>query len=176
MEWYKEQRIKIERQVLHTLMRLESKTKSVILYNLDRGIDNRILTLSPSRASNITNVKFTVQAHKYSGLSERIHKEHSERNMIEKEVSNYIPLKGKFTYRIFNEDLCNYERCRIYCNKNGIPMITKRDFQKIKYLIKKWRLVSAKEHYNPTKGEKRFLKKLYNRSKIRRKYSTNRGQ
>ena len=155
-----EQRKKIERQVTQYVLKCNAS-----VYNLQRGYNDRILSLSPGAANYNTSVGYFGNS-VYAGLSQSINENNGERSTIEKKIESILPIRGGYAFKVFNDwDDMDYDDIRIYCNHYNIPMITKEKFSQVKKLVKKWRLASPKEHYQMTKQEKRKLKKLHNRSK-----------
>ena len=160
MNKYLEQRLKIEKQIINRLVRRQDKVE---IYNLPRGINNKILTLSPYTLYNNTNQN-CYDRYAYSGLSREIHKMKDERAKIEEQINKIIKLNSTFTHLVLTEELNTYENVFKYCTYHKLPMISKEKFNTLKKLINKWRLASSETHYSLTKDEKRVLKKIYKRT------------
>ena len=88
MNKYLEQRLKIEKQIINRLVRRQDKVE---IYNLPRGINNKILTFSPYTLYNNTNQN-CYDRYAYSGLSREIHKMKDERAKIEEQINKIIKL------------------------------------------------------------------------------------
>lgn len=152
-----EQRIKLERQATQYALRKNAK-----VYNIQRGFNNRICSMSPGILYYNTNLEMYAGA--YSGLSQTIHESNTKRAMIEKRINKIIPILGDYTFKVF-ERFGTYRSLKEYCDKYGIGYIKKEKYLELKNLIKKWKILSADVHYKMTKQEKRKLKKLHKRTK-----------
>ena len=151
-----EQRIKLERQATQYALRKNAK-----IYNIQRGYNNRICSMSPGALYYNTDLEMYGGA--YSGLSQSLHDSNTERAMIEKKIKNIIPICGDYAFKVF-ERWSTYSSLKEYCDEYNIGYIKKEKYLELKNLVKKWRIASSKEHYKLSKQEKRKLKKLRNRT------------
>ena len=157
MSKYLEMRKKIES---HNTTKLVS-TKDSKIYSLERGYNGRILSFSPYSLDKNTNLR-SVDGYKYSGLSHAIHNEKDNpRNLVEKEILKLIPNDYSSFFHLFIKEISSYSKYVNYCNNYNIPLMKKEKYYHLLKLIKKWRILSQKEHYSPTKQQKRKLKKIY---------------
>ena len=133
------------------------------IYKVGRGHNGRILSFSPYMARENTNLFYEIEeVYYYSGLSRAVHKnEYSPRNEIERKIREMVYLDNH-PHLVFPE-IDSYSKYRQYCNINKIPLISKEKYNTLQKLIIKWKILSAKEHYAPTKQEKRKIKKLNKR-------------
>lgn len=157
MSKYLEMRKKIES---HNTTKLVS-TKDSKIYSLERGYNGRILSFSPYSLDKSTNLR-SVDGYKYSGLSRAIHNEKDNpRNLVEQEILGLIPNEYSSFFHLFIKEISSYGKYINYCNTYNIPLMKKEKYNHLLKLIKKWRILSQKEHYSPIKQQKRKLKKIY---------------
>lgn len=157
MSKYSEMRKKIES---HNTNKLVSN-KEAKIYSLERGYNGRILSFSPYSLNTNTNL-YSDNAYKYSGLSRAIHNEiDNPRNIVEKEILKLIPNDFSTFFHLFIKEISSYGKYVNYCNNYNIPLMKKEKYHTLLKLIKKWRILSQKAHYCPTKQQKRKLKKIY---------------
>lgn len=157
MSKYLELRKKIES---HNTNKLVSE-KDTKIYSLERGYNGRILSFSPYSLDKNTNLR-SVDGYKYSGLSHVIHNEKDNpRNIVEQEILKLIPNEYSSFFHLFIKEISSYGKYVNYCNEYNIPLMKKEKYNHLLKLIKKWRILSQKEHYSPTKQQKRKLKKIY---------------
>lgn len=157
MSKYLEMRQKIES---HNINKLVS-AKDAKIYSLERGYNGRILSFSPYSLNTNTNM-YSENGYKYSGLSRAIHNEKDNpRNIVEQEILSLIPNDFSSFFHLFIKEISSYSKYLNYCNNYNIPLMTKEKYSTLLKLIKKWRILSQKEHYCPTKQQKRKLKKIY---------------
>ena len=157
MSKYSEMRKKIES---HNINKLVS-AKEAKIYSLERGYNGRILSFSPHSLNTNTNL-YSDNAYKYSGLSRAIHNEiDNPRNLVEKEILKLIPNEYSSFFHLFIKEISSYDKYVNYCNNYNIPLMKKEKYYTLLKLIKKWRILSQKAHYCPTKQQKRKLKKIY---------------
>ena len=153
-----EERKDVERRITHKLL---SNNKAKV-YEIKTGRNNRILSLSPYALNNTTSLTCSRYTRwKYSHLSSRLHTYGDERSETEEQIKEILPFTdNQFIHLVFAE-FETYESTKRYCDKYNIPAISKQDYNKMKKLINKWRILSEKLHYKMTKQDKRKLKKLF---------------
>lgn len=157
MSKYSEMRKKIESYNTNKLV----SNKEAKIYLLERGYNGRILSFSPYSLNTNTNL-YSDNAYKYSGLSRAIHNEiDNPRNIVEKEILKSIPNDFSTFFHLFIKEISSYGKYVNYCNNYNIPLMKKEKYYTLLKLIKKWRILSQKAHYCPTKQQKRKLKKIY---------------
>lgn len=157
MSKYSEMRKKIES---HNTNKLVS-AKDAKIYSLERGYNGRILSFSPYSLDKDTNLR-SVDGYKYSGLSHAIHNEKDNpRNIVEHDILQLIPNEFSSFFHLFIKEISSYGKYVNYCNNYNIPLMKKEKYYTLLKLIKKWRILSQKAHYCPTKQQKRKLKKIY---------------
>lgn len=157
MSKYSEMRKKIESYNINKLV----SNKEAKIYLLERGYNGRILSFSPYSLNTNTNL-YSDNAYKYSGLSRAIHNEiDNPRNIVEKEILKLIPNDFSTFFHLFIKEISSYGKYVNYCNNYNIPLMKKEKYYTLLKLIKKWRILSQKAHYCPTKQQKRKLKKIY---------------
>ena len=157
MSKYLEMRKKIES---HNTTKLVS-AKDTKIYSLERGYNGRILSFSPYSLDKSTNLR-SVDGYKYSGLSHMIHNEKDNpRNIVEQEILQLTPNDFSSFFHLFIKEISSYGKYLNYCNTYNIPLMKKEKYNHLLKLIKKWRILSQKEHYSPAKQQKRKLKKIY---------------
>ena len=156
-----EERKEIEKRTTRKLFR-----KNVKLYSIQRGHNDRILSLSPFALDNnsSTGTDFETR-YKYNHISGRLHTYNDVRAEIEEKIYQILPYKPvQFVHLLYTEDFATYESTMQYCNNNNIAMIKKSDYNKMKRLINKWKLESSNLHYKLTKQEKRKIIKIYKKT------------
>lgn len=157
MSKYSEMRKKIESYNINKLV----SNKEAKIYLLERGYNGRILSFSPYSLNTNTNL-YSDNAYKYSGLSRAIHNEiDNPRNIVEKEILKLIPNDFSTFFHLFIKEISSYGKYVNYCNNYNIPLMKKEKYYTLLKMIKKWRILSQKAHYCPTKQQKRKLKKIY---------------
>lgn len=154
-----ERRKDMERRITLDIV---SNPKSKI-YKVGRGHNRRILSFSPYMARENTNHYYEQEdVYYYSSLSRDIHKnEDRPRNEIEEKIREMVYLDNH-PHLVFPE-IDSYSKYRQYCNYHKIPLLSKEKYNTLQKLIVKWKILSAEEHYTPTKQEKRKIKKLNKR-------------
>lgn len=155
-----EERKSIEKRMVRKLV----SGKGTKIYELKRGHKDNILSFTPRNVLDCTNKNVSrYTRYKYNHLSQYIHDCRDDRFYIEVQISRILPVNGYKVFHLFiAEVLMCYESIKEYCDKWGIPMITKKEHKEILKLVTKWREASTELHYKPTKQEKRKLKKLNN--------------
>jgi len=157
---------KIRTDLERSVMQHVVSTKEVEIFDLDRGYNGRILSFSPASLRYCTNISADADSrYMYGNLSERIHSGKGERSRVEREIEKILPTRGGLPHEIFVRYYMHYDTLREYCDAYNFPMLTREEFNQLKKLVKKWRILSAQEHYSPTKQEKRKLKKLLSKNK-----------
>ena len=152
-----EERKDVERRITHKLL---SNNKAKV-YEIKTGRNNRILSLSPYALNNTTSLTCSRYTRwKYAHLSSELHTYKDDRRVIENKIKGIIPFKNKFVHLVFAE-FETYESTKRYCDEYNIPAISKQEYNKMKKLINKWRILSEDLHYKMTKQDKRKLKKLF---------------
>ena len=154
-----EKRKDMERRITLDIV---SNPKSRV-YKVGRGHNGRILSFSPYMARENTNLFYEIEeVWYYSGLSRIVHKdEDSPRTIIEGKIKEMVYLDNH-PHLVFPE-IDSYDKYRLYCNYHKIPLLSKENYNTLQKLIVKWKILSAEEHYVPTKQEKRKIKKLNKR-------------
>lgn len=157
---YKDMRIKLEKHLVTELV----SGKDVKIYSLERGHNKRILSFSPYAINNNTN-KISYDRYKYASLSNMIHKLPSDRNEVENLILNLVPNYYSRFFHLFLKEISSHKSYINYCNYYNIPLLKKEDYNHLKKLIIRWRVLSQNEHYSLTKQQKRKLKKIYKNTK-----------
>lgn len=158
-----EERKDIERRMLHKVIK-HKKDDNIKIYNLERGYNNKLLGFSPYKLNNDTNkYQCCYTSYKYSNLSRQIHQQKGKRSDLEKEIYNLVPYKTQYIHLAYNKWVKGYEKFKIFCNENNLPLLKKVEYSKLIKLINKWKIESGKLHYKMDKREKRKLKKLFNK-------------
>lgn len=157
-----EKRTRLEKRIVKKVV----SSKTIEVFDLGRGYNGRILSFSPYSLRENTNASMSIETHyAYGNLSRRIHSGNGERSRVERKIEEILPTLGGLPHEIFVRYYMHYDTLREYCNAYDFPMLTREKFNQLKKLVKKWRILSAQEHYSPTKQEKRKLKKLLSKNK-----------